>query len=63
MSEPYKPKNLIRDRIANPPSPRAEPREQVVYRDGKPTILEPLLCREHSRPWLTCTLCSKVRIR
>jgi len=65
MSERYKPKTLKRNRSSMVFAStirdglQAEPREQIVWRDGKPTILKPLLCREHNTPWQICTLCSK----
>lgn len=71
MSERYKPRDLYRqareDRVRNPDRYSArfepEPRQQVVYRDGKPTILQPLLCRLHNQPWQTCAACGPVRKR
>lgn len=63
MSERYKPKNLIRERIERGPetNPLPNPRQQIEWRDGKPIIRRELLCRLHNVPWLTCTLCSKMR--
>ena len=37
----------------------AEPRDQVVYRDGRRVILSPMTCRLHGIPWQSCTICSK----
>ena len=66
MGDRYKPKKLLRERIEqlkqNPealPKFEPQPREQVVYRDGKPVVVAPLLCRLHEQPWQTCVLCSK----
>jgi hypothetical protein len=64
VSERYKPRKLVRERIAHDPGQtfepfEAQPRDQIVYRDGKPVVLKPILCRLHDQPWQTCTLCSK----
>lgn len=63
MSERYKPKDLYREARDRKDLPRfkPEPRDQLVWRDGKPTILQPLCCRLHGQPWQTCTLCSKFK--
>jgi hypothetical protein len=65
MSDRYKPKDLYRAAKNRPvdPAARFEPREQVVYRDGKKTTLLPMLCRLHNLPWMTCPHCSKVKTR
>jgi hypothetical protein len=62
-----KAKQILKVRIARGPLKvnhlRAEPRDQVVWRDGKPVVLKPVLCRLHNQPWQTCTLCSATRAR
>jgi hypothetical protein len=40
------------------PKFKPEPRTQIVYRDGKPVVQAPLLCRMHNEPWQTCSKCS-----
>ena len=61
MSERYKPSKLKRERAALGELPKFEPkpREQTVWRNGKPMILSILLCRAHDQPWQTCSICSK----
>ncbi len=61
MSERYRPSKLKRDRAEQLPKFKPEPRAQTVWRDGKPVVQEPLLCRPHNQPWQTCELCSKVK--
>jgi len=64
VSERSRPKKMIRERLSMSESALARargeyrPREQVAYRDGKPTVIT-LRCRLHNEPWLTCASCSK----
>jgi hypothetical protein len=67
MSERYNSKKVVRERIVairagEPATPfEPKPRDQIVWRDGKPKVLSPLLCRLHNEPWQTCSQCSTAK--
>jgi hypothetical protein len=73
MSERYKPKDLQRDaaerwlageRPASAGSSTLPPRRSVIgWRDGKPVVIEPTLCRLHGIPWMQCAACSKPKAK